>query len=72
MTDVELLRLRIDESGLKRSTIASMLGLTYQGFYNKCYNKSEFTSGEIMKLCKILKITKLTDRDRIFFARKCD
>lgn len=65
---VELERI-IAESGLKKSYIAKAIKLSRQGFKNKCENKSPFTSTEISKLCELLNITKLAEKERIFFAK---
>lgn len=70
MTNTEELERLIKESGLKKSYIAKEINLSRQGFKNKCENKSPFTSKQISKLCEILKITKLTDKERIFFAEE--
>ena len=69
MTNTEELERLIVESGLKKSYIAKAINLSRQGFKNKCDNKSPFTSKEIIVLCELLNITKLTDKERIFFAK---
>lgn len=69
MTNTEELEKRIEKSGLKKSYIAKALGLSRQGFKNKCINKSPFTSTEISILCELLSITKLADKELIFFAK---
>ena len=68
MTDTKELELLIKDSGLKKSYIAKTLGLSRQGLANKIQNKSPFTSTEISCLCKVLDITSLKDKERIFFA----
>ena len=70
MTDTKELERLIAESGLKKSYIAQVLNLSRQGFKKKCDNKSVFTSVEISMLCRLLKIEKLTEKERIFFADK--
>ena len=72
MTDVELLRNKIDQSGLKRNFIAEQLGITPQGFYLKSSGKHDFTSTQIQKLCELLKITSQREVKAIFFANKVD
>ena len=69
MTNTEELERIIAESGLKKSYIAKTLNLSRQGFKNKCENKSPFTSKEISGLCELLNITKLVDKEKIFFAK---
>ncbi len=70
MTDTELLKKKIDESGLKINFIAEQLGLSRSGMYNKINAESEFTQTEIIRLCEILKIKSRTERDLIFFSKK--
>ena len=70
MTDTELLKSWIDKSGYKRKYIADMLGLTTYSLQMKVENRVEFKPSEINKLCALLKITSLRDKERIFFADK--
>lgn len=70
MTDTELLNKYIDDSGLKISYIAKQLGRSRYGFMQKRDNKSEFLPSEIEKLCVLLRIDTLEERDRVFFANK--
>lgn len=69
MTNTELLRTRINESGYKRGFIASTLGLSLQGFLRKERNEpgSEFRPSEIAKLQELLKLTD-SDVMTIFFC----
>ena len=67
MTDSKLLREKIEESGLKITHIAKMVGLTYHGLLNKIDNRSEFRATEIKGLSDILHLTE-EDRIAIFFA----
>lgn len=70
MVDTNLLNKKIEESGLKKEFIAKQLNITRAGFYKKATNGSDFTSGEIITLCKILSITKLSEKESIFFANE--
>lgn len=72
MTDSEALRLKISEEGLKLKFVAQQLGITRQGFRLKVNNTNEFTSGEIQKLCEILNISSLKEKERIFFTQHSD
>lgn len=69
MTNTDLLEKKISSSGLKKYHIAKQLGLTSFGFIKKVKNKNEFKASEIDKLCEILKIETLEERQAIFFAR---
>lgn len=67
MTNSELLRQVIDDSGLKRYYLANQLGLTYPGLLKKINNESEFKASEITAICEILGINNSL-REKIFFA----
>ena len=68
MVDTKLLRQKIDDSGLKMDFIANQIGISRYGFYNKVNGKSDFRTGEVATLCKLLSITDLTEKESIFFA----
>lgn len=68
MTNTELLKAKIQESGLKMSFIADALGISRQLLWKKVNNLTPFNQYEIEKLCKLLKITSLREKERIFFA----
>lgn len=64
----QYLETEIKKSGLKKSYLASKLGITRQSFSTKCKEPSQFTCAQVAVLCEELKITQLTQRDRIFFT----
>lgn len=68
MTDTELLQEKIKNSGLKMTFLAEKCGLTYQGFWKKVNNLSEFTAPEIQELTELLNLS-LEEQQRIFFAK---
>jgi hypothetical protein len=70
MVNTNLLNEKIKSSGLKKDYIAEQIGISRAGFYKKATNGSEFTSGEVTALCKILSINKLTEKESIFFAEE--
>ena len=72
MTNTERLRKIISNSGLKYSYIAEKIGLTYQGFKNKIENKNLFNVEEVDKLCKLLNITDVYQKEEIFFTKQGD
>lgn len=72
MTDTEELLKVINESGLKKGSIAQQLGLSTYGFQKKVENKTQFKAGEIQKLCIILGISTLEQKEKIFFAHNVD
>ena len=67
MTNTELLREKIDQSGYKLQFIAAKTGLTYQGLLNKINNESEFRASEIQILTVLLDLNE-TERNAIFFC----
>lgn len=72
VTNTELLRKVIKESGLKYGYIAGFLGLTRNGLLKKVNNKTEFKASEIQKLCILLKIQEAKVKEQIFFANFVD
>ena len=70
MTDTTKLNEIIEQSGLKRRHIAESMGLSPYGLSLKINNTNEFKTGEIERLCDILHIEDINDRDAIFFAKK--
>lgn len=69
MTDWDLLEEKIEASGLKRSYIYDKLGISRYAWSKRHSRKSDFTASEILTLCDILRITKLSEREQIFFAK---
>ena len=72
MTRTEELRKLVESSGLKWGYIAEMLGISRQALAMKIENQTEFKPSEILQLCKMLDISDLEDRERIFFAQEVD
>lgn len=68
MTDTEALRGIIAKSGLKMKYIAERMGIVPLTLTNKIENRTEFTAGEVNKLCGILGITSFKDVAAIFFG----
>lgn len=68
MTDTTLLNQKVSESGLKQHYIADQLGISMRSWQNKRENRQPFKVREIQELCKLLNITSLREKERIFFA----
>ncbi len=68
MTDTQMLRDAIKESGVTLTYISEKMGLTREGLYNKLNGTSEFKASEIVKLSALLHLSAET-REQIFFAR---
>ena len=69
MTNTELLEIKIKESGKKKAHLAEKCGMTPTTFGRYLRGKGEFTSSQIATLCTELNITKLTEKEAIFFAK---
>lgn len=65
MTDVELLKERIDASGLTIVWIATQMGLSREGLYRKLRGESEFKASEIVQLSNLLHLDEV-ERGKIF------
>lgn len=71
MTNGEVLRSLIQNSGLKYKYIAEQLGITPYGLNRKINNLSEFKASEIKKLCDMLRVSPV-ERERVFFTRSVE
>lgn len=67
LTDFDMLRAAMEDSGMPTSTIAERSGIERTTFYNRLNGKGEFKASEIESLARVLKLTK-AKRDAIFFA----
>ncbi|MBO5319487.1 MAG: hypothetical protein J6B01_06755 [Ruminococcus sp.] len=69
MTNTDLLKRIIDESGLKIGFIADYVGISRQLLWKKINNLTSFNQYEIGKMCEVLKINSLKLKESIFFAK---
>lgn len=67
MTNTELLKEKIKKCGYRIDYVATQAGISYQAFYNKAENRTEFLASEIMKISELLKLTD-DERNDIFFV----
>ena len=67
MTDIELLRSKIEQSGMTIVAISEKSGIKRANLYNRLRNKGEFTASEIVSLSNVLHLSK-PDRDKIFLS----
>ena len=67
MTNTELLKQYIAQSGYKITFVAKKCGLSYQGLLNKITNKVEFRASEIQTLCDLLGID-VAKKEEVFFC----
>lgn len=68
MTNAEMLRKKMEESGVSYTFLADKLGISRQGLYNKIDNKSEFKASEISIATEVLHLTR-KERDEIFLTK---
>ncbi len=57
MTNVELLKNAIKESGLRRRFIANQMNISYDRFYKASTGKIEFKASEVKALSDILNLS---------------
>ena len=67
MADIELLRRKIDDSGMTVTSIAKKSGIERETLYNRINSKGDFTASEIVSLTNVLNLTK-AERDKIFLT----
>lgn len=56
MANTLMLELEIRKQGLTKKEVATLMGLSEQGFLLKLNNKTEFKASEIRKMCEILNL----------------
>lgn len=67
MVNTKLLQEEMRSHGYTIDRLATEIGKSRTGLFNKIHNKTEFRLSEIDKISRVLKINK-ADRHRIFFA----
>ena len=70
MIDTARLRESISSRGYKLSYIANMLNISGTSLTSKLENRTSFKLEEVSKLCNLLKIDSLEEKESIFFAKK--
>lgn len=70
LTNADLLKKKIKESGLKLGFIADKLGVSRPTLRTRIEGESDFRVYEIVLLCELLNITSLQEKNDIFFAKK--
>ena len=69
MVDTLELERRIKESGKTKTFLAMKLGISRMWLNAKIKNKTPFNNLETDILCKELTITRLSDKEKIFFKK---
>ena len=67
MANTELLREKIDSSGVKITFLAKEMGITYMALQNKMNKKVDFKVDEARAIKKVLRLT-AEEVEAIFFA----
>ena len=68
MTNVELLKEKIRQSGLKKAYIAAKMGIAPNTLTALLKNKAEFKISHIRAICQVLNIHDEAEIKAIFFA----
>lgn len=66
MTDVFLLRKKMEDSGMTVTFIAKKAGILRETLYNRIKGAGDFKASEIVALTKVLNLSR-NERDQIFF-----
>lgn len=69
MADIELLKNKIESSGMTMSSVAKKSGIARETLYNRLNGIGEFTASEIVGLSKTLRLS-VEERDQIFLNEK--
>lgn len=72
MTNSELLKKFIKDSGLKMTYIAQQMGISRAVLWRKINNLSSFDQYEIERICRIVGIKTSEDMIAVFFAQNVD
>lgn len=67
MPDIDLLKDKIDASGMTMTSIAEKAGMVRETLYNRLNGNGEFKASEITSLTHVLSLTK-DERDKIFLT----
>ena len=68
LVNTQYLEELIAKSGKKKTYLANKIGCSRQYFGMKVHNKAPFTTDEVAILCNELNITRLTEKENIFFV----
>lgn len=71
MTNFDLLREKIEDSGMTMVAIAKKSGILRETLYNRMKGVGDFTASEMLAIADVLNLTK-KDREAIFFAHKVE
>ncbi|MBQ3584522.1 MAG: helix-turn-helix transcriptional regulator [Lachnospiraceae bacterium] len=66
MTNSQMLKEKICNSGISITYIAEKIGISRESFYKKLNNKTEFKASEMTIIKEVLNLS-VEERDKIFF-----
>lgn len=69
MVDTQRLEEIIASKGVKKTYLASQMGISVQSLRLKLNNRYDMTLSEVNKMCKELGITSLREKEKIFFDK---
>jgi len=69
MIDTILLEQKIKDAGKTKSHLSKKMGISIQTLRLKMQNVSDFTTTQVDVLCSELDITRLTEKEKIFFKK---
>ena len=67
MPNINLLKTKISESGIKMTILSEKTGISRETLYNRLNENGEFKASEIVALTSSLNLTK-EERDKIFLT----
>ncbi len=67
MPNINLLKTKISESGIKMTILSEKTGISRETLYNRLNENGEFKASEIVALTSALNLTK-EERDKIFLT----
>ncbi len=71
MTDTKKLQGKMREKGLTIKSLATMIGISDTGLFNKIHNRKEFLVSEVLAIARILCLSD-EDVQKIFFANNVE
>lgn len=70
MVNTKLLKEKLEKSGLRTGFICKALKISRKTFYNRVNGVYPFRTPEVEKLCELLHITSLREKNDIFFSNQ--
>lgn len=71
MVNIEMLKTKIEDSGMTMVAISKKTGILRETLYNRLSGKTEFSVSEAVSIAKVLHLSKV-ERDVIFFGSEVE